>query len=118
MCEVQGYPTMKGSDDPFKRTLCGRLQVYRGVGKDGNYVGDVTGLAGEKDKIEIPGAETVLELLNEYPLDYDEFGTAHEQKAQVTNELARLGFLMNYPTMLSPALSSLMDSTQATMRGA
>src|SRR3954462_5226597 len=53
-CLIDGLPTLKASNDPDKTTLPEKLQVFRGIDRRGNFVGDVTGL--EDEEIEIPGA--------------------------------------------------------------
>src|SRR5437764_4190349 len=60
-CGIDGRPTLKASNTPEKSTLPGRLQIFRGVDKEGGYVADVTGL--EDEEVEIPGAARVERLL-------------------------------------------------------
>src|SRR3979409_471906 len=60
-CLIEGRPTLKASNSEEKTTLPGRLQLFRGIDANGNYVGDVTGL--DDEEIEIPGARRVERLL-------------------------------------------------------
>src|SRR5258708_18858034 len=60
-CVIEGRPTLKASNSEEKTTLPGRLQLFRGIGDDGNYLGDVTGL--DDEEIDIPGAARVERLL-------------------------------------------------------
>src|SRR6476660_2441060 len=56
-CMINGLPTLKASNSLDKTTLPGCLQVFRGIDRQGNYAGDVTGL--DDEQVEIPGAVTV-----------------------------------------------------------
>ncbi len=60
-CLIEGRPTLKASNSIEKTTLPGRLQVFRGIDAQGNYLGDVTGL--DDEEIQIPGAARVERLL-------------------------------------------------------
>src|SRR4029453_6504727 len=42
-CLIGTLPTLKASNSIEKTTLPGKLQLFRGIDADGNFVGDVTG---------------------------------------------------------------------------
>jgi nicotinate phosphoribosyltransferase len=115
-CMIDGKPTLKASNDPDKTTLPGRLQVYRGIDKDGNYIQDVTGL--EDDEIEIPGAAQIQKLL----IPFWENGhhaaipSIVKQKAFVEDQMRRFGDIGVYPHTVSPRLAHLRDDLTARMR--
>src|SRR5205809_895611 len=50
-CMIDDRPTLKASNSLDKTTLPGRMQVFRGIDADGNYVTDVIGLDDEDMKI-------------------------------------------------------------------
>src|SRR5207237_9499283 len=56
-CLIDGRPTLKASNTPEKSTLPGRLQVFRGVDAQDNYVADIIGL--DDEEIEIACAARV-----------------------------------------------------------
>ena len=115
-CVIGGRPTLKASNTPEKSTLPGRLQVFRGVGADGLYVGDVTGLDGEE--VEIAGAATVERLLQPFWEGgrHDSIPSILKQKTFVEEQLRRFPSLDEYPHALSDRLKSLRDSLTARMR--
>lgn len=115
-CLIEGRPTLKASNSPDKTTLPGYLQVFRGIGADGSYVGDVTGL--DDEEVEIPGAAKVERQL----LPFWENGqhaaipSIEKQKAFVKEQMARFPDLHNYPHTLSERLRKLRDDLTAQMR--
>src|SRR4030095_934415 len=60
-CLIGTLPTLKASNSIEKTTLPGKLQLFRGIDADGNFVADVTGL--DEEEIEVPGAVEVERLL-------------------------------------------------------
>jgi nicotinate phosphoribosyltransferase len=115
-CVVDGRPTLKASNSMDKTTLPGRLQVFRGVEANGNYVADVTGLADEK--IEIGGAARVDCLLEPFWENgqHAAIPSIEKQKAFVADQMLRFGDLHNYPRTLSERLAKLRDDLTAQMR--
>ena len=115
-CVIDGQPTLKASNSIEKTTLPGLLQVWRGTDGQGNYVGDVTGLADEQ--IEIPGAENVEPLLQPFWENgqYTAIPSIEKQKAFVTEQMQRFDDLHNYPCSLSERLTRLRDELTARMR--
>lgn len=115
-CLIEGRPTLKASNNPEKTTLPGRLQLFRGIGADGNYVADVTAL--DDEEIEIPGAARVERLL----LPFWENGqhsaipSIEKQKAFVEEQRSRFLNINNYPVLLSEKLKTLRDELTAQMR--
>lgn len=115
-CVIDERPTLKASNSIDKTTLPGRLQVFRGVDKKGNYVADVTGLADEE--IQIPGAARVESLLEPFWENgqHSAIPSIEKQKAFVMDQMARFGELENYPCTLSDRLAKLRDELTAEMR--
>ncbi|HYE14441.1 MAG TPA: hypothetical protein VD968_08385 [Pyrinomonadaceae bacterium] len=115
-CVIEGRPTMKVSEAPEKSTLPGRLQVFRGVGADGRYVADVTGLDDEEP--EIPGAARVERLLAPFweRGRHEAIPSIKKQKAFVEEQLSRFPDLGAYPHSLSDKLRSLRDELTVRMR--
>ena len=115
-CVIDDQPTLKASNSIEKTTLPGLLQVWRGLDDQGNYVGDVTGLANEQ--IEIPGAEVVEPLLQTFWENgqYTAIPAIEKQKAFVTEQMQRFSDLHNYPCQLSERLTQLRDELTARMR--
>jgi len=113
---IDGRPTLKASNSPDKTTLPGLLQLFRGIDKDGFYVGDVTGLEGEE--IQIPGALLVEALLTKFWENgqHAAIPSIEKQKAFVEDQRKRLGDIDSYPCTLSPALEKLRDDLTAQMR--
>jgi nicotinate phosphoribosyltransferase len=115
-CVIDARPTLKASNSLDKTTLPGRLQVFRGVDAEGNYVADITGLADEE--IEIPGAERVERLLEPFWENgqHAAIPSIEKQKAFVADQMRRFGDLHNYPRSLSERLSKLRDDLTEQMR--
>lgn len=115
-CLIENRPTLKASNSIDKTTLPGRLQLFRGLDAQGNYVGDVTGL--EDETVEIPGATRVERLL----LPFWENGqhaaipSIEKQKSFVAEQRRRLSDINNYPTGISDKLRQLRDDLTAQMR--
>jgi len=115
-CLIDGQPTLKASNSIEKTTLPGRLQVFRGVDEQGNYLGDVTGL--DEEEIQIPGAVRVDRLL----LPFWENGqhsaipSIEKQKAFVEEQRKRFADINNYSHTLSGKLQKLRDDLTAQMR--
>ena len=115
-CLIDGRPTLKASNTPEKSTLPGRLQLFRGTGARGQFVGDLIAL--DDEEVEIEGAVRVERLL----LPFWENGS-HEaipsiikQKAFVEEQRARFADIHNYPVQLSTRLRTLRDELTARMR--
>jgi nicotinate phosphoribosyltransferase len=115
-CVIENLPTLKASNSPDKITLPGRLQIFRGLGADGNYVADVIGL--DDEEIEIPDAVSVERLLLPFWENgrHDAIPAITKQKAFVEEQRARFRDLVNYPHDLSPRLRTLRDTLTARMR--
>ena len=115
-CLIDGRPTLKASNTPEKSTLPGRLQVFRGVGADGRYVGDVVGL--DEEEIEIEGATTVERLLVPFweRGRYEPIPSITKQKAFVEEQRARFPDIEHYPHNLSARLRALRDDLTHLMR--
>lgn len=120
-CVIEGQPTLKASNNPEKTTLPGRLQLFRGVGSDGNYVGDVTGLADED--IDIPGAARVDRLLQPFWENGQHYSilSIEKQKAFVEEQRHRFVDIASYPCQLSDKLwqlrHDLTEQMQADVSG-
>jgi nicotinate phosphoribosyltransferase len=115
-CVVGGRPTMKVSDDPEKSTLPGRLQIFRGIDREGCYVGDVTGL--DDEEIEIESAARVERLLTPFFEEGRHQGvpSIKKQRAFVEEQRAHFRSLEDYPRSLSPRLRALRDGLAARAR--
>jgi len=115
-CLIDGQPTLKASNSVDKITLPGRLQVFRGIDSQGNYVADVTGL--DDEQIEIPGAVHVERLLETFWENgqYSPIPSIEKQKAFVIDQMKKFGDLHNYPYSLSDNLTKLRDDLTAQMR--
>lgn len=115
-CVVDGRPTLKASNSLEKTTLPGRLQVFRGIDANGNYVADVTAL--DDEEIEIPGAARVERLLQPFwdNGQHEPIPSIEKQKAFVADQMLRFRDLHNYPRTLSDRLTKLRDELTAQMR--
>jgi len=115
-CEIDGRPTLKASNSLEKTTLPGRLQVFRGIDADGNFVADVTGL--DDEQIEIEGSVTVERLLLQFWENgqHSAIPSIEKQKAFVADQMNRFPDLHNYPRTLSDRLMKLRDDLTAAMR--
>ncbi|HSS20563.1 MAG TPA: hypothetical protein VLL54_10845 [Pyrinomonadaceae bacterium] len=115
-CVIDGQPTLKASNSEEKTTLPGRLQLFRGIGADGNYVADVTGLDDEEP--EIPGAARVERLLVPFWENgqHESILSIEKQKWFVTDQRRRFPDINNYPYALSNKLRRLRDDLTAQMR--
>jgi nicotinate phosphoribosyltransferase len=113
MCEVDGQPVQKGSNELAKATLPGKLQIFRGVNERGNYVGDVTGLDGEE--IKIKDAVEVRQLLQPWS-PQSPIPTTRTLRDKIFFESKKFGFFFNYPTSLSPALQNLRREINDVMQ--
>jgi len=115
-CLIDGRPTMKASNTPGKSTLPGRLQVFRGVDREGRYVADVTGL--DEEDLEIPGAARVERLLVPFweGGSHESIPSIVKQKTFVEEQLRRFPDIDNYPHALSDKLRRLRDELSARMR--
>ena len=115
-CLIEGQPVLKASNSLDKTTLPGRLQLFRGIDREGNYVGDVTGL--DDEKIEIPGAVDVERLLVPFWENgqHSAIPSIMKQKAIVEEQRRRFTDIENYPHVLSERLRKLRDDLTAQMR--
>ena len=115
-CLIEGRPVLKASNSLDKTTLPGRLQLFRGRDKEGNYVGDVTGLNDEE--IKIPGAVDVERLLVPFWENgqHSAIPSIMKQKAIVEEQRRRFTDIENYPCRLSDRLHRLRDDLTAQMR--
>ena len=115
-CLIEGRPTLKASNTPEKSTLPGRLQVFRGVDREGFYAGDIIGL--DEEEVEIPGAVAVERLLVPFweRGRYESIPSITKQKAFVEEQRARFRDLERYPHVLSDKLRRMRDELTARMR--
>jgi nicotinate phosphoribosyltransferase len=115
-CIIEGRPTMKVSDNAEKSTLPGRLQIFRGIDREGFYVGDVTGL--DDERIEIPGATKVERLLTPFFEEGHHQGvpSIKKQRDFVEEQRTRFRDLETYPRALSERLRTLRDQLAQRMR--
>jgi nicotinate phosphoribosyltransferase len=115
-CVIDGRPTLKASNTPEKSTLPGRLQVFRGVDREGYYVGDIVGL--DEEEVEIPGVVSVERLLVPFweRGRYESIPSITKQKAFVEEQRARFRDIARYPHALSDKLRTLRDELTARMR--
>jgi nicotinate phosphoribosyltransferase len=114
-CLIDDLPTLKASNSADKTTLPGRLQLFRGIDKNGYFVGDVTGLNDEE--IEIPGAVKVERLLVPFWENGQQASipSIEKQKAIVEDQRRRFPDIENYPCTLSERLEKLRDDLTAAM---
>src|SRR5881296_3073624 len=103
-CLIDDRPTLKASNSLDKTTLPGRMQVFRGIDADGNYVTDVIGL--DDEDMKIPGAARVERLLQAFWENgqHSAIPSIEKQKAFVANQIKRFRDLHNYPCTLSDRL--------------
>jgi len=115
-CMIEGNPTLKASHNPEKATLPGRLQVFRGVDRNGFYVGDRIGL--DNERVEIPGAARIERLLVSFWENghYDVIPSITKQKAFVEEQRKRFPDISNYSVELSGLLREMRDELTAKMR--
>lgn len=115
-CVINGRPTLKASNTPEKSTLPGRLQIFRGVGEDGRYVADVTGL--DHEEVEIPGAARVERLLRPFWKSgrHEAIPSIWKQRDFVEEQMRRFPDPDSYPHTLSDGLRKLRDELTERMR--
>ncbi|MDX6711243.1 MAG: nicotinate phosphoribosyltransferase [Blastocatellia bacterium] len=115
-CMIDGMPTLKASNNPEKTTLPGKLQIFRGVDEEGNYVGDVTGL--DDETVEIEGAVRVDRLLLPFWKNgqHSAIPSIEKQKTFVEEQMRRFRNIDTYRHTLSESLASLRDDLTARMR--
>jgi nicotinate phosphoribosyltransferase len=113
---IDGRPTLKASNSPDKTTLPGKLQLFRGIDKDGYYVADVTGL--DEENVDIPGALVVERLLAPFWENgqHNAIPSIEKQKAYVDEQRKRFRDISTYPHTLSQKLRDLRDTLTAEMR--
>jgi len=115
-CVIGDRATLKVGNSQEKTTLPGRLQLFRGIAANGNYVADVTGL--DEEEIEIPGASRVERLLGPFWEDGQRVAipSIEKQKAIVEEQRKRFADIDHYPCLLSDRLRTLRDDLTARMR--
>ena len=115
-CVIDGRPTLKASNSLDKTTLPGRLQVFRGIDADGNYVADVTGWMTKR--LRFPALLRVERLLQPFWENgqHEPIPSIEKQKAFVADQMNRFRDLQNYPRTLSDRLTKLRDDLTAQMR--
>ena len=116
MCLIENRPTCKASNEIEKSTLPGRLQVFRGVDANGNYVGDVIGL--DDEEIEIPNAVKIEKLLSTFWTNgyHEEIPSITKLKAYLEEQRARFIDIENYSVTLSDELTNLRAEIVSAMR--
>ncbi len=115
-CVIEDQPTLKAGNSLDKTTLPGRLQLFRGIAANGNYVADVTGL--DEEEVEIPGATRVERLLGPFWEDGQRVAipSIEKQKAIVEEQRRHFADINNYPCLVSNRLGALRDQLTAEMR--
>jgi nicotinate phosphoribosyltransferase len=115
-CLIDGRPTLKASNSLDKTTLPGRMQLFRGIDSEGNYVGDVTGL--DDEDVTIPGAVSVERLLEPFWENgqHAAIPSIVKLKSQVAEQRSRFKDLNCYPRTLSQRLTKLRDTLTMQMR--
>jgi nicotinate phosphoribosyltransferase len=115
-CLIDGLPTLKASNSLDKTTLPGRMQLFRGIDSEGNYVGDVTGLNDEE--VAIPGALHVERLLAPFWENgqHAAIPSIEKLKSQVAEQRRRFKDLHSYPRTLSEKLTTLRDTLTMQIR--
>jgi nicotinate phosphoribosyltransferase len=115
-CLIEGRPTLKASNTPEKSTLPGRLQVFRGIDREGYYAGDIIGL--DEEEVEIPGAVAVERLLVPFweRGRYESIPSITKQKAFIEAQRARFRDIERYPHAPSDKLRALRDELTTRMR--
>lgn len=115
-CLIEGRPTLKASNTPEKSTLPGRLQVFRGISADGQYVADIVGL--DEEEITIAGAVRVERLLVPFweRGRHDFIPSILKQKAFVEEQRKRFPNIETYTHTLSDKLRCLRDDLTKQMR--
>jgi nicotinate phosphoribosyltransferase len=115
-CVIENLPTLKASNSQDKITLPGRLQIFRGINAEGNYVADVIGL--DDEEVEIPRAARVERLLVPFWENgrHDAIPSITKQKAFIEEQRARFLDINNYPCTLSERLRHLRDELTTQMR--
>ncbi len=113
---IEGRPTLKASNSEEKTTLPGRLQLFRGIDANNNYVGDVTGL--DDEEIEIPGAARVERLLVPFWENgqHASIPSIEKQKSFVSEQRRKFADINSYSHVLSDKLRKLRDDLTAQMR--
>jgi hypothetical protein len=107
---------LKASNSLEKTTLPVRLQVFRGIDAEGNYVADVTAL--DDEDIRIPGAARIERLLQPFWENgqHEPIPSIEKQKAFVADQMVRFRDLGNYPRTLSDRLTKMRDNLTEQMR--
>ena len=115
-CLMKGSPTLKASNSDEKTTLPGRLQIFRGVDLQGNYVRDVIGLDNETVRIE--GSAKVERLLVPFWENgqHTAIPSITKQKSFVEDQRRRFANIENYPHDLSTDLRNLRSALTSRMR--
>ncbi|MGI9166970.1 MAG: hypothetical protein ACR2G5_11415 [Pyrinomonadaceae bacterium] len=115
-CVIEDQPTLKAGNSLDKTTLPGRLQLFRGIAANGNYVADVTGL--DEEEVEIPGATRVERLLGPFWEDGQRVAipSIEKQKAIVEEQRRHFADINKYPCLVSNRLLALRDELTAEMR--
>jgi nicotinate phosphoribosyltransferase len=116
MCMIENRPTCKASNEVEKSTLPGRLQVFRGIDANGNYMGDVIALNDEV--IEIPNAVKIEKLLSTFWTNgyHEEIPSITKLKAYLEEQRARFVDIENYSVTLSDKLTNLRAEIVSKMR--
>jgi hypothetical protein len=92
------------------------MQVYRGIGSDGDFIGDLIGL--EEESISIPGATSVDRLLEPFWENghHEAIPSITKQKAFVEAQRSRFKDIESYPCELSDGLRALCETVTSAMR--
>jgi nicotinate phosphoribosyltransferase len=115
-CLMEDQPTLKASNSQDKITLPGRLQLFRGIDTEGNYVGDMIGL--DAEEVTIQGATRVERLLVPFWENgqHSAIPSITKQKMIVADQRKRFADIDNYPVVLSERLSKLRNDLTEEMR--
>jgi nicotinate phosphoribosyltransferase len=124
LCEIDYFPTMKLSAEEKKKTIAGKVQIFRCENRDGAYVMDIIATADEPNpSTERRQYKNSPEFCNSFPLLHNFWGTKEsppkittieEQKKFIKEQVKKFGDkqgLYNYPIVFSPALLNRINST-------
>ena len=115
-CLIDGRPSLKCSNDPEKNTLPGRLQIFRGIDSQGQFVGDVIGLDGEE--ISVLGAVLTERLLLPFwdNGSHEALPSIIKQKSYIEEQRQKFPDINAYPVTLSEKLRNLRSELTSAMK--
>jgi hypothetical protein len=129
LCEIDYSPTMKLSAEENKKTIAGRVQIFRCENKEGIYVMDIIATADEPSPCsKREQYDNLPEFCNSIPLIHDFWGIEkpyyqippiENQKNFVNKQIEKFGGkkgLYSYPIVLSPTLQERINLTAAAFQ--